>query len=72
MTNQVHRFRDRDIKRVVKAARAAGLNPDAIEVDTATGKIKVFSGRGGGNGGDTSSDLDQWLDKHRESSPEGH
>jgi hypothetical protein len=46
MANQIHAYKDRDIKRVVKAARSAGLDPTAVEVDTKTGKIKVFSSGG--------------------------
>ena len=46
MANQIHAYMDRDIKRVVKAARSAGLDPTAVEVDTKTGKIKVFSSGG--------------------------
>lgn len=41
--NKVHTFRDRDLKRIVKAARAVGIDPTAVEVDTKTGKIKIFS-----------------------------
>ncbi len=48
MANQVHAYKDRDIKRVVKAARLAGLNPTAVEVDPKTGKIKVYGGKQGG------------------------
>ncbi len=45
MANQVHAFKDRDIRRVVKAAaRSAGINPTAIEVDPKTGRIKVIGG----------------------------
>jgi hypothetical protein len=44
VSNRVHAFKDRDVKRLVKAARAAGLTPTAIEVDTKSGKIKVMSG----------------------------
>ena len=44
MTNQVHIFKDRDIRRLVKAVRSAGLNPAAVEVDVKTGRIKVIGG----------------------------
>lgn len=43
MANQIHAYKDRDIRRIVKAARFAGLDPVAVEVDPKTGKIKVFS-----------------------------
>ncbi len=42
MANQVHAFKDRDIRRVVKAARSAGIQPTAIEVDPKTGRIRVI------------------------------
>jgi hypothetical protein len=41
MANKTHRFKDTDVKRVIKAARAAGLD-GTVEVDTKTGKIKVI------------------------------
>jgi hypothetical protein len=44
VTNQVHVFKDRDVQRVIKAARSAGLNPAAVEVDVTTGRIKVIGG----------------------------
>jgi hypothetical protein len=44
VANQVHAFKDRDVQRVIKAARSAGLQPSAVEVDPRTGKIKVMSG----------------------------
>lgn len=43
MTNRPHKFLDRDVRRVIKAARAAGLDPAAVEVDPNTGKIKVHT-----------------------------
>jgi hypothetical protein len=36
-----HAFKDRDIRRLVKAAKAAGIDPVAIEVDLKAGRIKV-------------------------------
>jgi Tfp pilus assembly PilM family ATPase len=44
VTNKIHAFKDRDVRRLVKAARAAGLNPTAIEVDIKASRIKVLSG----------------------------
>jgi hypothetical protein len=41
MVNKPHVFRDRDIKRVVKAVKAAGVVPTAIEVEPKSGKIRV-------------------------------
>lgn len=42
MANQIHAYKDRDIRRIVKAARSAGLDPVAVEVDPKTGKIRVI------------------------------
>lgn len=42
MANQVHVFKDRDVKRLLRLARAEGLNPFAVEVDVKTRKIKVI------------------------------
>jgi hypothetical protein len=44
MANMLHKFKDRDVQRVIKAARSAGLDPAAVEVDPHTGRIKVHSG----------------------------
>ena len=43
MANVLHRFKDRDVQRVIKAARSAGLEPATVEVDPHTGRIKVHS-----------------------------
>jgi hypothetical protein len=53
-------FKDRDVRRLIKAARAEGLNPTAVEVDVKAGRIRVFSG----NLKDTGGDLDKWLEGH--------
>jgi hypothetical protein len=41
MANMPHVFKDRDVQRVIKAARSAGLDPVSVEVDVKTGRIKV-------------------------------
>jgi hypothetical protein len=43
VANQIHAFKDRDVRRLVKAARAAGLNPTTIEVDIKASRIRVSS-----------------------------
>jgi hypothetical protein len=53
-------FKDRDVRRLIKAVLAEGLNPTAIEVDVKAGRIRVISG----NANDTGGDLDKWLEKH--------
>lgn len=53
-------FKHRDVRRLIKAARAEGLNPTAVEVDVKAGRIRVISG----NPNDTGGDLDKWLEEH--------
>jgi len=50
----------RDVRRLIKAARAEGLNPTAVEVDVKAGLIRVISG----NPDSTDNDLDSWLEEH--------
>ena len=45
MANKVHAFKDRDVQRVIKAARSAGLEPVSVEVDPHTGRIKVTTNK---------------------------
>jgi hypothetical protein len=60
MANRLHAFKDRDVQRVIKAARSAGLDPVAVEVDPKTGRIKVTTGKPSeAHGGD----LDKWMAK---------
>jgi Tfp pilus assembly PilM family ATPase len=61
-------FKDRDVPRLIKAARAAGINPTAVEVDVKAGLIRVISGKSD----DTGSDLDKWLKEHHEGPSQGH
>jgi Tfp pilus assembly PilM family ATPase len=53
------KFKVRDVRRLVEAARAAGLNPTAVEVDV-KGCIRVISGKRE----DAGSNLDKWLEEH--------
>ncbi len=46
MANVVHKFKDRDIKRVIKATQQAGIEVNGVEVDPHTGKIKIITGKG--------------------------
>jgi hypothetical protein len=43
MANMPHRFKHRDVQRVIKAARSAGLDPASVEVDPHSGRIRVHS-----------------------------
>jgi hypothetical protein len=45
MANMPHRFKDRDVRRLIKAAQAAGLHPIAVEVDLARQRITVTGGK---------------------------
>jgi hypothetical protein len=44
VVNRPHAFKHRDVVRIVKAARAAGVNVDQVTVDPHTGKITVAQG----------------------------
>jgi hypothetical protein len=57
---QPHAFKDRDVRRLIKAARAAGLDPTGVEVDVKAGRIRVFTGKPD----DVDADLDNWLEEH--------
>ena len=61
-------FKHRDVRRLIKAVRAEGLNPIAVEVDLKAGRIRVISGKSD----DTGSDLDKWLKEHHEGPSQGH
>ena len=58
----VRRFRERDIRRVIKAARGAGLELAGVEVDTHTGKITVLAGKSGA-ASHTLTALEAWKAK---------
>jgi hypothetical protein len=49
VANQPHAFRHRDVVRVVKAARAAGVNVDQVTVDPHTGAITAAAAWAGGD-----------------------
>ena len=42
MGNMPHVYKDRDIKRVIKAARDAGIEPGGVRVNPKTGEITVL------------------------------
>jgi hypothetical protein len=69
MANQVHKFKDRDIQRVIKAVRSAGLDPAVVEVDPHTGKITVFGGKAAA--AKQANELDQWMSQHADDD-QGH
>jgi len=44
MANAIHKWRDRDLKRMLKVAKSSGFEPTSIEVDIHSGKIRVSNG----------------------------
>ena len=53
-------FRQSDLTRAIKAAKAAGIEVVRIEVDK-DGKIAIITGRGGDTA--QANDLDAWMSK---------
>lgn len=41
LANAIHKWRERDVKRAIKAVRSAGETPSCVEVDPRTGRIIV-------------------------------
>lgn len=62
-------FRQSDMTRMLKAAKAAGLDVVRCEVDATTGKITIMTGFGRASD-DTKrsegSDLDEWMKRHED------
>jgi hypothetical protein len=63
VVNKPHAFKDSDVQRVIRAARSAGLNPTAVEVDPKTGKIKVTSDSTGDAGAGAEAAWDEATKK---------
>ncbi len=64
MVNRPHKFQDRDIKRVIRASREAGLNPVTVEVDPRTGTIKVTSNATAPSADPLDRELEEFRTKH--------
>jgi len=47
--NMPHAFKDRDVQRLIKAARSAGLNPGSVTIDLKGGIITVHGKADGPN-----------------------
>jgi hypothetical protein len=67
MANRVHTFKHRDVMRVVKAARAAGVEVGQVTVNPTTGAITV----GPAPKDSGANPLDQWIES-RADQVEGH
>ena len=57
MPNMRHAFKDRDVQRLIKAARSAGLNPGSVTIDLKGGIITVH---GKANGPDSAPISNPW------------
>ena len=62
MARRACKFRKREIARVIRAAKAAGVEVDRVEVDS-NGKIVVYSGTGGDNPKPKLNSADAVLEK---------
>ena len=45
MPNMPHLWRDRDLRRLIRVAQGAGLDPIALEVDLQTRRSKITVGK---------------------------
>ena len=65
MSRRPATFKQADLQRALRAARAAGVEVERVEIDAATGRIIIVIARGtdavNGNA------LDDWLAKHARS-----
>jgi hypothetical protein len=67
MANRPTTFRQTDLKRALRAAKAAGLEVTQVELDPAAGKIIITTAQAGSSTR-TSTPLDNWLATHARSS----
>jgi hypothetical protein len=66
MGNKPHRFLDRDVQRAIRAARSAGLDPGAVEINPRTGLIRVIGSKAAAAGekSTTADPLKDWITRH--------
>lgn len=64
MVNKLHKFKDRDVRRVINAARSAGLEPTGVEVNPVTGAIRVITGKTVEATNDLDRDLETFKRQH--------
>ena len=65
VANKLHKFKDSDVQRVIKAAKSAGLEPTGVEVNPVTGAIRVITGKTV----EAANDLDRELEAFKEQQP---
>lgn len=69
MANRPATFRHTDLKRALRAAKAAGLEVTKVELDPVTGKIIIITTAEAGTARtQISNPLDNWLATHARSS----
>jgi MinD superfamily P-loop ATPase len=61
------RFRQRDLKRALKAVKDAELVVERVEIDPLSGKVSIVMGADT-NGVHPTSELDEWLASHARAS----
>ena len=54
-------FRETDVRRAVKAARASGIDIVRLEIEPVTGKITIMTSS---SGAEKITDLDRWVAEH--------
>jgi len=59
--NMRHAFKDRDVQRLIKAARSAGLDPGSVTIDLKGGTITVHGKADGPDSAPISNPWDEVL-----------
>jgi hypothetical protein len=67
MSRRPAAFRQSDLQRALRAAKAAGIEISRVEIDPLTGKIVIIAACDG-NATKSGTALDAWLAKHAGSS----
>lgn len=61
-------FKQIDVRRAVKGAKAAGLAVAQVEIDPCTGRILIRAASASDSTEPSRNDLDRWLERHANSS----
>jgi hypothetical protein len=64
MSKRSPTFRQADLTRALRAARAAGLEVSGYEIDPITGKIVITTRRSDDDQKTPATDLDKWMAAH--------